>query len=456
MLDGYHDGENVWSTLSYRELDDNNDPVLMPDNSLSRLWYSQKEDNDLEFFSPKKLPLKFSSFPTGFCSSNSELKFVMTGSWLQGQMVEKTPQVRFVLNRTSDLFHWEFRIGSKKVNHFYEVWSKTNRVNNTKILRNLTDLPRDPLPPKFNLTITCSQFPTINVKFNLWDPSGDINGIARDENNWDSELTAGSGVDPDTTDHIMVQGGMQVDYAGFSSSQCLSLSSTGLVEVEAGDECEEQETVLCEHQSCYTVEGEECLTTFTYKDVEYHNCTSVDVYKPWCATKMDGTTIVSWGLCLPNCPYIVPEVVCINPPKVPKFGSRNSSGDIVQENYNSTWFRLEFINGTDSNNLTSPNLTHYLVTRQERDKLYQPWIPYDSSVLKEDNLMFLATSHEDHFNDVYQIMPNDSVVEYKCPVGWVFEHSNNISHFAYCRNWTWEIDFDVSKPCVRKDLKSSI
>ena len=57
----------------------------------------------------------------------------MTGTWLQGQMVEKTPQVRFVMNKTSDLLHWEFKIGNKKTNHYYEVWSKTNRVNNTKV-----------------------------------------------------------------------------------------------------------------------------------------------------------------------------------------------------------------------------------------------------------------------------------------------------------------------------------
>ena len=80
----------------------------------------------------------------------------------------------------------------------------------------------------------------------------------------------------------------QIDYAGFTTDQCLSLSSTGLVEVSSGSECAQQESVLCEHQPCYTVEGEECLTSFTYKEVQYTRCTSVDVYKPWCATGMLG------------------------------------------------------------------------------------------------------------------------------------------------------------------------
>ena len=61
--------------------------------------------------------------------------------------------------------------------------------------------------------------------------------------------------------------------------------------MRSGSECEEQESVLCEHQSCYTVEGEECLESFTYKGVQYHQCTSVDVYKPWCATGDGGLSV---------------------------------------------------------------------------------------------------------------------------------------------------------------------
>ena len=46
---------------------------------------------------------------------------------------------------------------------------------------------------------------------------------------------------------------------------------------------------------------------------------------------INGNVIESWGLCLPSCPYIVPEVVCLEPPAVPKFGSRNSTGYILEE-----------------------------------------------------------------------------------------------------------------------------
>ena len=224
------------------------------------------------------------------------------------------------------------------------------------------------------------------------------------------------------------------------------MSSNGLIDVKSGSSCDTQSEVLCEHQSCYTVEGNECVFPFTYKDVQYFNCTSEDVYQPWCATEINGNQIIGWGLCLPDCPFIVPDVVCLAPPEVPQFGSRNASFHPIEENYWSSWFNLNFINNTDG----SLNDTHYRISRAERDFLFQPWIPYDVNNLQEYNLEFLAMDKTDHFNDVYQIMPNDSIAEYRCPLGWVFEHSNNISHFAYCRNWTWEIDFNTSKPCIRK------
>ena len=111
---------------------------------------------------------------------------------------------------------------------------------------------------------------------------------------------------------------------------------------------------------------------------------------------------------------------------------RSKTAPISSVNINQNILSKSTINNTDGN----VNMTHYRITRAERDKLYQPWIPYVASDLKELDLSFIAESKDDHFNDVYQIMPNDSVVEYECPLGWVFQDSNNISNFAYCRNWT--------------------
>ena len=88
---------------------------------------------------------------------------------MPNQMVSATPLVIFKINKTTDLFNWQFKIGSKKENHLYEIWSRTHGDNNTNVVRNLTDLPRDPLPTKFNLTIICN-FPTFEVQLNFWEP----------------------------------------------------------------------------------------------------------------------------------------------------------------------------------------------------------------------------------------------------------------------------------------------
>ena len=154
----------------------------------------------------------------------------------------------------------------------------------------------------------------------------------------------------------------------------------------------------------------------------------------------------SWGLCLPDCPYIEPVVSCLAPPPVPKFGLRDDSGEILFENYNSTWFALEFINNTDD----SLNHTHYKISRGQRDRLYQPWMEYQADNLTETGLEFIAMSQFDHFNDVYQIRVNGTIEEYECPLGWHFQDTKNISHFVQCLNWTWVPDFNISRPCVRK------
>ena len=79
-----------------------------------------------------------------------------------------------------------------------------------------------------------------------------------------------------------------------------------------------------------------------------------------------------------------------------------------------------------------------------------PWMTYDSAQLVESSLEFYASSNDDHFNDVYEIMTNNTSVVYSCPLGWVFDNSNNITHTAYCQDWAWFADFDPNMPCVRK------
>ena len=161
---------------------------------------------------------------------------------------------------------------------------------------------------------------------------------------------------------------------------------------------------------------------------------------------INGTEIKSWGLCLPDCVYVVPEVSCLAPPPVPQFGRRNESGYVLWENYHSSWFNLTFIDDDNGD----PNHADFNIFRKERKKLFQPWMKYDVNDVNEKDIEFIAHDNNDHFNDVYEIVKNDSKAIYTCPLGWVFQDSHNISQVAYCRNWTWEVDFNTTKPCIRK------
>ena len=450
-IEGFSEGDNQWRTWGYRDWDyENRLPQNVSDLSHDRKWYTDKslikQTDPEELFFPKRLPQKI-KLVQGFCAANSDIKFFLSGVF-KSPIGEISPQVIMRMNGSHELFHWDFREGDHKTGALpsYSVWSREKKVNFTASSVSLVNMkPKLDKNTEFNLTVTCVDFNSTNqfrVEMNYWDGS---NGLARTSSEWDVDATMGTSLVPDDVTEVEILGGMEVSYAGFTTSSCLALTHTGLVVELKGSECSQPRDGVCEHQSCYSIQGNECLFPFWYKGQSYTRCTSVDVYQPWCATAMDGANnILAWGLCLPDCQYDLAEVSCLAPPPVPRFGRRNDTGHPLFQNYESSWFNISFIDKDDG----SPNHTAFNITRDFRAKLYQPWMLYDAGDLVESNLGFIAGNQSDHFNDVYEIKVNGSVENYTCPEGWHFQDSKNITHSVHCLNWTWVPDFNISKPCV--------
>ena len=223
--------------------------------------------------------------PLGFCDAGSTYKFVIKGMW-KTPIAEISPQVVFRMNATHEIFHWDFREGDKvRGPHKYHVWAREKRNNKTSSVVTLSNMDLNLKQiPNFNMTITCVDFNAtgkFKVELNYWDPA---NGLPRNSNEWDIDANMDTVLVPDDVTEVEILGNIQVEYAGFTMDGCLALAPNGMVVEMKGDDCMKTLDGVCEHQSCYTVEGNECIFPFDYKGVTYYNCTSVDVYQPWCAT----------------------------------------------------------------------------------------------------------------------------------------------------------------------------
>ena len=286
-IDGYDNGNHRWLTRGFREWDSNQDPTDIKDLSVERSWFRESIDDENELFKPKRVPASLTSIPSNFCSNDSasNLKLYMIGKWNPLSMSSKIPRIKVVINKTTDLFNWAFIIGNKKIPHKYETWSRTNKINNTVVVTNLLDLDWDLQKfSEFNLSISCKNYPVFETKLNFWDPGNDPNGIKRESTSWDSTTSVDGSVDPSSIKEIILDGGIGIDYVGITGDGCLSLTSNGLIVPSYGSTCTTAQDAVCEHQSCYTHHGDECIFPFPYKGITYYNCTSIDVYKPWCAT----------------------------------------------------------------------------------------------------------------------------------------------------------------------------
>ena len=289
-IDGVSPGNNDWTPLGFREHDYNRWPADIEDFSPGRAWFSETENSDYEVWSPRRLPVRL-AMPQDFCAATSDQVLLLSGQLSLGLI---SPQIVFGMNRSTEIFHWDFRAATDTTPQQYVVWAMETRNNKTESVVTLSEMEAlGKNPQNFNLTISCQDYngtgpgsEIFKVVMNYWDPAGDPNGISRTSSAWDVDALTDSVLSPADVSFIDIlgTGSLSVDYVGFTSPGCLALAPNGLVVQLQGSQCDQDLDAVCEHQSCYTQEGDECVFPFTYKDVEYKQCASVDVYQPWCAT----------------------------------------------------------------------------------------------------------------------------------------------------------------------------
>ena len=88
-----------------------------------------------------------------------------------------------------------------------------------------------------------------------------------------------------------------------------------------------------------TITGKKCLFPFKYHndsdpDLTYNICSSLDVYRPWCPTKLDSNlNVLEWGDCLEDCPKEPVMSVCLKEPDFPV----SSDGSEHSVNFTTTY-----------------------------------------------------------------------------------------------------------------------
>ena len=102
--------------------------------------------------------------PNDLCDANSLKKLYIKGQFNFGKKISSS-SIIFKLNRTTELFHFEFIPGEKDVLHKYSVWSMTHGINRTSQTLDLVDFNKKEM--EFNISITCEGFDTTGkVKVN--------------------------------------------------------------------------------------------------------------------------------------------------------------------------------------------------------------------------------------------------------------------------------------------------
>ena len=172
---------------------------------------------------------------------------------------------------------------------------------------------------------------------------------------------------------------------------CVEVTKYGLLHTQIKDGCLETKSPACEYKACMTTSGKKCLFPFVYDnqthpELTYTICSGLDVYRPWCPTKLsDDLHVLEWGDCIDDCPRETINSACLQDPRFPSFADGSDQAVNYTSNYTTG---ISFVT---------------------------------------DELDYVA---------------------FDCPQGYVFEGSKNKTHYAICLNWEFIYLYDEDTLCV--------
>lgn len=93
--------------------------------------------------------------PSDMCDTSSLKKLFIKGQWNFNKRPSNS-SIIYKLNKTTELFHFEFIPGDKTISHKYSVWSMTHDQNRGLNTVDMVDYDKTNL--QFNISITCKDF----------------------------------------------------------------------------------------------------------------------------------------------------------------------------------------------------------------------------------------------------------------------------------------------------------
>ena len=98
---------------------------------------------------------------------------------------------------------------------------------------------------------------------------------------------------------------------------CLEVTKAGLLHTKYDNDWHDiDRKPSCEYKACMTTKGKKCLFPYVYNnethpDLSWTICSGLDVYRPWCPTKLGKQVFIQWCFTLASVFFFRRDLVSI-------------------------------------------------------------------------------------------------------------------------------------------------